>query len=583
MRVIDTETLKLVEFHDLPPDPYVTLSHTWGEDEVTFQEMTALSNEETSLRNRSTIESKHGFEKIKSTCAKAKKDGFSWAWADTCCIDKTSSAELSESINSMFRWYQGSAICYAYLADIPRADHVVDIWNEDNFDPAGLFRNCRWFTRGWTLQELLAPDVVEFYAADWSEIGTKSSLAARIADITKIDIDVLEGHKSIHRRCAAERLSWAASRQTARTEDVAYSLLGIMDVNMPLLYGEGKRAFIRLQETMLKEREDYSLLLPNLAIQLTSRLKEYGPLRSDTVVSLGPDSERAPPLAEDPSDFFVEDPNIWSYARISNWSAAESAMGIENHHAPYLTSRGLQICLPPAVDGSIRVMSKRFDTYCRTMNFCIVIGLSGSSVGRNYVRTRAFDLVPRDGVTRREKFVHRFQSICIIHLSKRSLTHRSTHSAITGPQDASPWWTIDTASLSRIMDVEWLEKPYDALAIGPELWHRVLALGWCTRAPGETEPFLLAVGDHWAAVLYESECRRRGIKIRALQSSGGSSLEAMLVALREKVSRKGPDRVYVRLREMAVGVSYRKIGTDEDYNTLTLTAHPRAGMNENRT
>lgn len=346
---------------------------------------------------------------------------------------------------------------------------------------------------------------------------------------------------------------------------------------------ERASAFIRLQETMLKEREDYSLLLPNLAIQLTSRLKEYGPLRSDTVVSLGPDSERAPPLAEDPSDFFVEDPNIWSYAMISNWSAAESAMGIENHHAPYLTPRGLQICLPPAVDGSTRVMSKRFDTYRRTMNFCIIIGLSGSPVGRNYVRTRAFDLVPRDGVTRREKFVHRFQSICIIHLSKRSLTHRSTHNAITGPQNASLWWTIDTASLSRIMDVEWLEKPYDALAIGPELWHRVLALRWCTRAPGETEPFLLAVGDHWAAVLYESECRRKGIKIRALQSSGGSSLEAMLVALREKVPRSGPDRVYVRLREMAVGVSYRKIATDEDYNTLTLTAHPRAGMNENRT
>ncbi|KAF9870253.1 het domain-containing protein [Colletotrichum karsti] len=576
MRVLDTTTLELVEFHDLPLKPYVTLSHTWGRGEVTFQEMTALHAEEgSSKRRKAAIRQKRGFRKISTTCAKARDDGFAYAWVDTCCIDKTSSAELSESINSMFRWYQESAICYAYLVDVSTADDVVDVWDEARFDRDGLFAASRWFTRGWTLQELLAPEVVEFYAADWTEIGTKSSLASRIAGITKIDVDVLEGKKSIRRRCAAERLSWAAARQTTRMEDMAYSLLGIMDVNMPLLYGEGKRAFMRLQEAMLKEREDYSLLLPNLATYITAMLRETVSPPGDVTVSLGEDSSRAPPLAEDPSDFRVEDPSIWSYAMVDYWTATESAMGTESHHAPYLSPRGLQICLRPGgepggANDSKRLMSRRFDTYCRTMNHCIFIGLSGSPIGSNFVRTRAFDLVPFDGRDRswKRNIINRFQSICILQLGTRALTHRSQRNLRLGEGVSSSGWIVDASSLSTL-EMVWFDELDDNLAIGPEIWQRVVAMGWCYGAPGEAGPFLFAVGDHWSAILTQSECRSRGI----VTGNSERCTAAMTDAIRTKVSEKGPDRQFIRLREVVIQVTFRNTGADEAIGTLTLTAH----------
>ncbi|KAF6831344.1 HET domain-containing protein, partial [Colletotrichum musicola] len=263
MRVLDTDTIEIISFHDLPPKPYVILSHTWGDDEVSFQEMMAANGGGDSTNQmRARIVTKQGFKKIWETCIKAKEDGFSYAWIDTYCIDKQSSSELSESINSMYRWYQESSICYAYLVDVPTAARVVDYWDEEYFDREGLFRSSRWFTRGWTLQELLAPEVVEFYASDWTEIGTKSSLTAHIARITKIEKEVLSGTRPIWSCCAAEKLSWAASRETTRKEDAAYSLLGIMDVHLPLIYGEGSEAFLRLQRAMIMESEDYSLLLP---------------------------------------------------------------------------------------------------------------------------------------------------------------------------------------------------------------------------------------------------------------------------------------------------------------------------------
>jgi hypothetical protein len=161
----------------------------------------------------------------------------------SCCIDKTSTAELSEAINSMFRWYREATVCYAYLADVTEASQI---------------KSSRWFTRGWTLQELVAPATVWFYALDWKYLGSKLDLQSEIRYITGIDTEVLTTGE-LEMVSIARRMSWAAKRQTTRIEDQAYSLMGIFDVNMPLLYGEGRKAFVRLQEETMKTSDDQSL------------------------------------------------------------------------------------------------------------------------------------------------------------------------------------------------------------------------------------------------------------------------------------------------------------------------------------
>ncbi|KAK2047964.1 ankyrin [Colletotrichum somersetense] len=212
-----------------------------------------------------SMQSKNGLMKIQDAANLAKSHGYGYVWADTCCIDKTSSAELSESINSMYRWYQKAAVCYAYLSD------VEPVENEDPFSDNSSFQRSRWFTRGWTLQELIAPKTVEFYARDWSYIGKKNSdsentlFCELIANITGIHLQVLAGTTAVADISVANKMRWAARRQTTRPEDIAYCMMGLFNVNMPLLYGEGDRSFIRLQEEILKETDDQSLFLWGLS------------------------------------------------------------------------------------------------------------------------------------------------------------------------------------------------------------------------------------------------------------------------------------------------------------------------------
>jgi hypothetical protein len=219
---------------------YAILSHNWGADyeEVTFKDLAEGKGK-----------SKAGYNKIRFCGEQAAKDELLFFWVDTCCIDKSSSAELSEAINSMFHWYRDAAICYAYLPDVP----ISSLASNDK-----SFQNSKWFTRGWTLQELIAPSEIVFYSDDWRRIGSKSGLIKVLEHITGVDARVLEGaDPSI---CSvASRLSWAANRTTKRVEDRAYSLLGLFDINMPLLYGEGEKSFIRLQEEIMKISDDQSL------------------------------------------------------------------------------------------------------------------------------------------------------------------------------------------------------------------------------------------------------------------------------------------------------------------------------------
>lgn len=238
MRLLHARTWQLSEFFGEIP-PYAILSHTWGQDEVTFEDL------KYGRRDSSTSAStKSGFTKVQGCCRQAIEDGFEYVWIDTCCIDKSSSAELSEAINSMFSWYQQARICYAYLSDVS--------------SDVATFTRSRWFGRGWTLQELLAPSTVVFYNIDWALLGSKTGLCNKIADATGIGSDFLRG-RPLEEASVAQRMSWAANRQTLRPEDTAYCLLGIFDVNMPMVYGEGTKAFIRLQEEIIKNSRDLSL------------------------------------------------------------------------------------------------------------------------------------------------------------------------------------------------------------------------------------------------------------------------------------------------------------------------------------
>lgn len=217
--------------------PFAILSHTWGADteEVTYKDIVEGHGK-----------TKTGYDKIRFCGERAKRDDLKYFWVDTCCIDKSSSTELAEAINSMFRWYRNATKCYAYLSDVSRPASKSLSTSEQHLWES-QFRKSRWFTRGWTLQELIAPRTVEFFSKDYCLLGDKRSLERTIHEITGIAFEALRRDRPLHDFSIDERMSWAENRNTTRPEDAAYCLLGIFGVYIPLIYGEGqKRALRRL-------------------------------------------------------------------------------------------------------------------------------------------------------------------------------------------------------------------------------------------------------------------------------------------------------------------------------------------------
>ncbi|KAH8890045.1 HET-domain-containing protein [Thozetella sp. PMI_491] len=222
MRLLHASTLKFQDFNESEVPEYAILSHTWKSgEEVSYGEMSS-----------GYLPTKHGYAKITEACRLALEYGVQFAWVDTCCINKDSSAELTESINSMFRWYQRAKVCLVYLADLDPTTETGQ----------GL-ASCRWLRRGWTLQEMLAPTNVKLYDQAWCLRGSKHDYAANISEITGIPSSAICGFTPIKWYSAAQKMAWASQRETSRTEDIAYCLLGLFDVNMPLIYGEGPNAF----------------------------------------------------------------------------------------------------------------------------------------------------------------------------------------------------------------------------------------------------------------------------------------------------------------------------------------------------
>ena len=246
LKLKDDGEFSLVEFVGDNIPRYAILSHTWGADdeEITYKDLV-----------EGTGKDKAGYEKIRFCGKQAANDGLQYSWVDTCCIDKLSSTELLEAINSMFRWYHNATKCYVHLSDVSICGSIENEPSSQwTWKPA--FQHSRWFTRGWTLQELIAPKSVEFYSAEGERLGDRNSLMQEIHEITGITVQALQG-RPLSRFSVDERMSWAAKRETKREEDAAYSLLGIFDIHMPLIYGEGrKKALNRLQKEIKESLQD---------------------------------------------------------------------------------------------------------------------------------------------------------------------------------------------------------------------------------------------------------------------------------------------------------------------------------------
>ena len=237
MRFLNTRTLAFEEVPDskLKDNQYAILSHRWGadEDEVSFED----------IRLSKDFSNKKGFGKVKGFCKEASSANCRYGWIDTCCINKENLTELSEAINSMYKWYQGSKICIAYLEDVPQKQLTDSVW----------------FDRGWTLQELISPKAVTFFDNRWETIGTKIELVRDLSRKTRIPEGILSDATNLSTCSIAQRMSWAANRVTRREEDRAYSLMGLFDVNMPMIYGEREGAFLRLQQHIIQKTRDESI------------------------------------------------------------------------------------------------------------------------------------------------------------------------------------------------------------------------------------------------------------------------------------------------------------------------------------
>ena len=241
MHLLNISTRKTQEFLPGKSPPYVIFSHRWKDEEVSYKDLTQPKEDLFKLT---------GWTKLDSFCSSVEKDGWEWVWIDTCCIDRSSSAELSEAINSMYQWYMEAEFCIAYLADISAVKDETGMKRKQ-------FHKSEWFERGWTLQELLASREVVFYDKSWINIGTRTALGAHISRAT--------GISNLHlsnplQASVAAKMSWASLRKTSRPEDIAYCLLGLFNVSIPLLYGEGEhKAFQRLQYEIVRSRRDESI------------------------------------------------------------------------------------------------------------------------------------------------------------------------------------------------------------------------------------------------------------------------------------------------------------------------------------
>ncbi|KIW15144.1 hypothetical protein PV08_05189 [Exophiala spinifera] len=270
MRLLEALTngeFRLTEtFPDNEISLYAILSHRWESDdqEVTYEDMIKGQGRD-----------KAGYDKIKFCGEQATRDGLQYFWVDSCCIDKSNGGEYQKAIRSIFHWYRRASRCYVYLSDVfvsPYDSNDIQRWESD-------FRNSKWFTRGWTLQELLAPRSVEFFSRNGVRLGDKGSLQQQIQQKTGIDIQALQGAR-LTQFSIEERFAWMERWKTTLEEDKAYSLLGIFDVSISIHYGEGMaNAFRRLEDEINKQTRCIQDLLSSIWPRLPLRANDGANIR----------------------------------------------------------------------------------------------------------------------------------------------------------------------------------------------------------------------------------------------------------------------------------------------------------------
>lgn len=353
MRLLNTTRLEFQEVLStglLRNMEYAILSHRWGDEEVSYEEFVLAQQVDehpdwwpSSVQGQ-RVKEKAGYTKITDFCSVAKKQyNLDWCWVDTCCIDKRSSAELSEAINSMWKWYEYSSACFVYMSDVKPAPDPLASENDHAWS---TFRDSSWLTRCWTLQELLAPRFLCFFTRDWVEFGRmnrgsvhpyraaelRDRLVQETARATRIPEPFLthSSHRWLPGQSIAQRMNLAAGRRATRIEDVAYSLLGLFDINMPLLYGEGHKAFLRLQHEILRQTHDSSIFAWNFSDRMRHacwgrRDNDQNPCKFPVV------------LAPDP-DCFAE------WATFCNCLTTSDASSANTSRVPYaITNLGLDI------------------------------------------------------------------------------------------------------------------------------------------------------------------------------------------------------------------------------------------------
>ena len=304
---------------------YATMSHCWCTaglaEEIQFKELVELN--EATLETMRDLRNRPGYRKIVESCSLTRKEGLDWLWVDTCCIMRESKTELSEAINSMFQWYRGSEICFAYLHDVKfplltrpgtEISHTSNDWST-------------WFSCSWTLQDLLGARVIHFFDQDWHLIGDKDELTPKLTEITGIPEDVLANglpHPDDPcRPSTAQIMSWAANRKATIREDRAYALVGIFEVHMPTKYGENENAFRRLQMSIIKEYNDHSIFA------------WFGKARPGSILADDPSYFRgsADVVRLDPCDTFIRE-------------CPGANECIEDHEFFEVTEEGVEIWLP---------------------------------------------------------------------------------------------------------------------------------------------------------------------------------------------------------------------------------------------
>jgi hypothetical protein len=407
MRLINTETLKMEEFGLDNAPRYAILSHRWlkPEEELTYQKIQDPEKvDECSLK---------GYRKVALFCREALRYGYDWGWVDSCCINKDSSTELTEAINSMYPWYRDSAVCYVHLDDFSA--------NEVDLDSAAELRRalseCSWFTRGWTLQELIAPSKVLFFDRDWEYFGSKRGLANIISSITRIDVGLLRNETRLESFSIAQKMSWAAFRQTTRPEDRAYSLLGLFGITLPSVYGEGHEAFYRLQVAIMSRVPDQHTLPDQSLFAWTLEGPKEFP-EENALANFNPSSILAPS-----PDCFFSSSNIVSYPTIISEDPNPNAgpqrrevLDVAGEIPFMMTNMGLQINLVVEVVGEVgsyRMYEAALNCYDKSSSseqactICLVQGETSTHARRAepYYLGRA----PREEIVKPDWFIQGFQ------------------------------------------------------------------------------------------------------------------------------------------------------------------------------